>query len=624
MTTMVTEDSTKRPSPDEFFNSDDLWHASAPRKVAIDCRKGEDGEGWQRWRDHLTTRGQPRPLRKLLPGKGSPLLWNLPDELSDSQTEQLVARLWSLCAAKTIKDKSGKVKTNGAKGVVADSGRKTPWQEQLAQWLADLQHVGPAAPQWAHAYECLALAHALPALSAQLSADLWWRLLEHLVAGARASDQPPSEDTPLLSQLVSGELPLTLAYTFPEINACCGLLAGAQQALSQSLVDLLDGEGLPRAVDLPVLRPLLACWTRCLSIGERLDGGCWDDDAEVQYQWLVRQALRMARGDGSQVFTHGSAGRWCPPLFQAMLELGGDGEDYAAASEALPNQDESDDQPPEPAVNSEWSELAILRSNWLRRSELLAVAYHGPHVQIELNCDRRMLLAGKWEAELKVDDQAIREPEEWEEVCWVSDEDVDYLELEAELSHGVRIQRQILLARTEHFLYLADCVLDIPGAKTRYVGRLPLASDVSLEPEEETREASLICEKPRGLVLPLALPEWRSDPRHGTFTVNDNHIELRQETSAESLCCPLFIDLKPRRAAGRCTWRQLTVAESLKRQPPSVAVGYRVQCGKDQWLIYRSLAKPANRTLIGQNFSSECVVGRFTKNGTVEELLEIE
>jgi hypothetical protein len=72
------------------------------------------------------------------------------------------------------------------------------------------------------------------------------------------------------------------------------------------------------------------------------------------------------------------------------------------------------------------------------------------------------------------------------------------------------------------------------------------------------------------------------------------------------------------------TWRQLTVGESLNVVSRDVAAGYRVQIGKSQWLIYRSLGTRGNRTVLGQNFSSEFVVARFRPDGTAEKLLEIE
>ena len=59
-------------------------------------------------------------------------------------------------------------------------------------------------------------------------------------------------------------------------------------------------------------------------------------------------------------------------------------------------------------------------------------------------------------------------------------------------------------------------------------------------------------------------------------------------------------------------------------QPADVAVGYRVAVGRKQWLVYRSLAEPGNRTLLGHNLISETLVARFHRNGRVEQLIEVE
>jgi hypothetical protein len=49
-----------------------------------------------------------------------------------------------------------------------------------------------------------------------------------------------------------------------------------------------------------------------------------------------------------------------------------------------------------------------------------------------------------------------------------------------------------------------------------------------------------------------------------------------------------------------------------------------VQIGRLQWLVYRSLAQPAVRTVLGKNLLSEFLVGRFLSDGKVDTLLEIE
>jgi hypothetical protein len=43
-----------------------------------------------------------------------------------------------------------------------------------------------------------------------------------------------------------------------------------------------------------------------------------------------------------------------------------------------------------------------------------------------------------------------------------------------------------------------------------------------------------------------------------------------------------------------------------------------------QWLIYRSLSKRGNRSVLGQNFCNDFYMGRFGVDGECHELIEIE
>ena len=53
---------------------------------------------------------------------------------------------------------------------------------------------------------------------------------------------------------------------------------------------------------------------------------------------------------------------------------------------------------------------------------------------------------------------------DWEEVCWLSDKDVDYLEVEIALGPHVRVKHHMMLAREDNFLFWADAILaDEPG-----------------------------------------------------------------------------------------------------------------------------------------------------------------
>jgi len=182
----------------------------------------------------------------------------------------------------------------------------------------------------------------------------------------------------------------------------------------------------------------------------------------------------------------------------------------------------------------------------------------------------------------------------------------------------------MLLAREDYFLFVADAVLGNRPARLEYRGCLPLREPVTLDPAKETWEGSIRGRWGRVRVLPLALPEWRVGTRVGSLLHTERGLELCQSVCGSSLFAPLFFDLKPRRMTRPLTWRQLTVAENRRIQPPDVAVGYRVMVGKDQWLIYRSLAEVGNRTLLGHNLSNELLVARFDREGEVEPLVEIE
>ncbi len=234
--------------------------------------------------------------------------------------------------------------------------------------------------------------------------------------------------------------------------------------------------------------------------------------------------------------------------------------------------------------------------------------------------------SGAWDLEVRCDGQPAEPRAAWEELLSLSDAKVDYLELELRLSAGLKVQRHILLAREDRFLLLADAVLGRRPARLDYQGCLPLGPGIEFQPARETREGFLVGSgaKRRALAIPLALPEWRSDRGGGSLRGTDRGLELCQSARGRALWAPLWLDLKPRRIARPLTWRQLTVAEHSVIQPPEVAVGYRVQLGREQWLVYRALTSRGNRTLLGHNLATETLVARFRADGQVEPLVEIE
>ncbi|MEX0937707.1 MAG: hypothetical protein WDZ59_07580 [Pirellulales bacterium] len=583
-----------------------LWHTSAPQQVSA-CRAGESGPGWDAWIAHLAARKSPAPLEGLLPGRTSPLLWNLPEVEGELAGDPLVAAL------------------------LASGKRKRPERtlaEQLAPWSLES---ASAPPTLELAVQMLAVCHALPRLAGPVSPELWWELLDVLLQIAEDAAAVDLAADPLIAQLWGGELPWTLGYLFPEINACRKAAAEGRRRLSEGLIELTDGEGLIEARHLERLRPLMACWTRCRAMAEAASSSCYTQVAESQFEWAVTQMLRLARADGSQLLSGDAAGAWNAALFEAALRYGGSAADRTAARESLPRsfarsiKGKASRELPDPAVESEWSAAAVLRPDWSAGASRLAVNYGDARLLLELECGGETVLAGEWGIDLAIGGRRFEPVNSWEQLCWVSDEEVDYLELEIDLGDAARVQRQLLLAREDGLLYLADNIRVEPSAsEIEYTGTLPLGPTVEWRPEEDTREGYLSGRQPRALVMPLALPEWRTDPRGGTLGVEDGRLRLHQHLTGQNLSAPLLFDLNRRRSARQRTWRQLTVAESLEVVSRDTAVGYRAQCGSDQWLIYRAMSGLGNRTVLGQNLATEFLFGRFSTSGDVEELIEIE
>jgi hypothetical protein len=365
-------------------------------------------------------------------------------------------------------------------------------------------------------------------------------------------------------------------------------------------------------------------------MGGQFAKNCWTAEAENQYRWVLRAAMRLTRHDGSQVLSQSAGGAWCKDLFDAALQLAGDEDDRDIARVALPGVKKSKAKRiplmslPDPATHSEWSAVSILRAGWPRKEPRLTAVWPGKQVDIELDSGSDILWSGRWELEVRCDGRPLEPQSEWEEVCWYSDDEVDYLELEISLGEQARVQRHMLLAREDRVLLVADAILGRERSKFEYRGVLPLAGAIRFQPASDTREGLLIGKKPRALVLPLALPEWRCDPRGGTLAATGRGLELTQSCEGSALFAPLFLDLDNRRLKRAFTWRPLTIAENRRTLARDEAAGYRVMIGKDQWLVYRTLGEAGNRTLLGHNLVSQMLVARFSTEGEVDPLVEIE
>ncbi len=609
------------------------------RQTMIDPHPPESlPDAWKGWRERLSQRKRHVPAWAVLETSKVPLAWGVA-ALEEGQHD------WLAQLARAAR---------GKKCTLDLAGEAESWTRDAGDFPA-----GAETLPWP-LFEALAWAYALPALAEVLEGPQWWKLWRELMH--IAAETHPSLDmvgAPLAYQLAAGELPLVLAYQFPELAACRALAPAARDAQSLSLEELLDGEGLTKGVHLRFLRPLMASWTRVLALGRARGEAPWTEEAEGQFRWLVRQALRLTLIDGSQVLDESAAApslKSVCELFDTALDLGGDAADRRAAETLFKGKERKTlgkkqgkkigGKPKliEPSLHSEWSEVSVLRNDWSADGAALALRHDLPSMLLDLRVAGQPILAGEWQAEVRLNGHALAFEGPWEPVCWQTDADGTYVEFLADLAGGVKLGRQIFLARKDGILFLADAVLaadaegghgsngssnGAAGPHIEYRARLPLAA-VEIESAEKTRELTLLAGRERVRVVPMGLGEWRTDRRWGRLETppSDNGaarvLELSQHTPGKSLYVPMMFDLKRKRTKTFVTWRQLTVAEQRTILHSDVAVGYRVKFDQEQWFAYRALGQPANRTVLGQNLVSEFLLARFGDDGETTPLVEIE
>jgi hypothetical protein len=481
------------------------------------------------------------------------------------------------------------------------------------------------------ATECLAWCVALPRLPQALDAQLWWSLAVRLTAIAT----DPTTSEPLTAQLLHVELPLALAYVLPELESCQTLVAVARDVRDQAEAAMLDGRGRLLCDHLPILRPLLACWTRSGVIERAIDGTSRNSARRgggKQFAGLLEFALQLSRPNGQSVFSPLASSRWNADFLKTATKLAVDHPEVKrilrlVEQGATSGRSASGIRKDQPASSfeSESAGVAVLRPDWSRTAPRLAVAYGSRQVMLELNAGGQCLWSGEWGLQVRFNGRPREVLGNWESIAWEREDGCDYLELEIHLEDEIVVQRHIVLARSAGFLFMADAVLGIQQGTLEYRGSLPLIGCSTFKGAIETREGSLIVgHRPRARVLPLALDEWRSAPARGSLHLGSTGLELTQTAEAQALLAPLFVDLNATRLRREATWRQLTVGQKREIVPREEAVGYRVQVGKLQWLIYRSLAAPEVRTVLGSNLLHEFMVGEFQADGGVEMLLEIE
>lgn len=500
--------------------------------------------------------------------------------------------------------------------------------------------------------ELLAGLELLTRFPTQLPAALLPDLFERTATAARAycTDAAAAGHTPTdgpvdAALLLNSEIPFLAGLLFQGIQGPWPTRKSLQKQFRYALDESCDSDGTPHATVLPRLAWLLAplirgsLWAECFRDGANGPAGdLWSPDARSLLKSLIEQSIGLARADGRlahaldemsaslRILTVGAQLVGIGPkdvpggLLQGLLEPRSLKKTTSAPRMAMSSS------------QSDWSMVAAMRSDWSAAGDLCTVAHHQPHPQLELSGLGRPLLAGAWGLQLQVGQPAVELADEWSAVCWNSDEDGDFLELQMQGPKKLFVERFAMLSRQDRFLVLSESVRGARGLKAEphaaitAVTRLSLAAGLSWAIDQHKREFSILQGTKRvARCFPLALPMEKLYGTPHRYEIDGQTLMLTWSTPADGFVAPLVIDWHPDRLKSATQWRSLTVTENGRVVSPDVASGYRLRAGDLQLLVYRSLKEAElPRALLGHHTNRETVIARVTKTGDVEPLLLVE
>lgn len=490
-------------------------------------------------------------------------------------------------------------------------------------------------------------AHAALAVSA-----LAWNIPDHAkragndwlsqwlqAASDRCAQYKPDLEEPVICHLVfQCELPLLIGVATSASKRTA--LAEASKAMD-NLAEYLECSQESPASWLvhgaTYLRASLACVLRCRILANSLGLRKWYPPQQKALANLLKHAARWSRPNGTQLLAagHKSPKAKCvwdaltkqtrrPKSMRWAMSLSGIGEE--SRSKVLPKARAA--SLPELTFYSENASGVCMRSDWRHKGGHVAVDFSDTEICIEaLGAKGQSIIAGDWRAQVELNGQAQLQLDEWGELCWFSDDDVDYLELEARFGKHARIQRQAALFREERLLLLADTLLCDKKGDWCVRSHIPLDVDAQFSPAKKSHEGFItLPDGNKCLTLPLFLPEWRRQPAAGSLTTQEQNIVAQHSCSdSQRLYMPTLISLCGSHATKPFTWRQLTIGEELRIVGGDEACAYRAQIDRDQWLIYRTLAPAARRTVLGMHTLADFYAGRFDPDdGAVDAIVEVD
>ncbi len=449
--------------------------------------------------------------------------------------------------------------------------------------------------------------------------------------------KPDLEEAVLCHLVLQCEMPLLIGVaTSASKRVAVAEASRAMDNLAEYLERGADDPGPWLVHGGAFLRASLASVVRSRVLANSLGLRKWYPPQQAALVSLLEHAARWSRPDGTTMLGARRVAAKSPAVWQALRDqskrpkqlqvanaLTGIGETTRknALAKAKPHK------LPALTNHSEDASNAIMRSDWRHKGGQVAIDYSEHAIRLEaLGPKGKGVLSGDWTVEVHLDGQSQMQLSDWEQICWFSDADADYIELEAQFGESARVQRQAVLFRDSRLLLLSETLHGGHAGDWKILSRIPMAAETDVESPSKMTELLINTESARCLALPLFLPEWRGQSTSDSFECEDRCLIASVSTGGKQRAyAPVLVSLCGSHADDKYTWRRLTVGEDLRLVGHDEAVAYRVQHGDDQKVLYRTLAPPTRRTALGMHTMADFYAGSFdAESGEPSTLVEVE
>ncbi|RLS58416.1 MAG: hypothetical protein DWH94_05615 [Planctomycetota bacterium] len=449
----------------------------------------------------------------------------------------------------------------------------------------------------------------------------------------------------------SAEFVLVLSRLFHDVEACRQLESIVRQSLEEEIGRLVTSSGVVVLDGSFTVTTRVVRWARVRNLAYLTGGAVWGSETEKSWCRATIFTLRLLSPHGKLPVEFGnSRAVKTQPFLQSARSMrsGKINRTLRCMHNRSKRITRAEGKTLLPLhMHCEHSAVAVMRSSWGVGAIRVLLEYRQSSPKLEISVGDRLLLSGSWESSIQYGDRNLFIEGPWTVSCFEVEKHAAFLEISAPLSENLRLTRQLVLLPGESVVVLADAIgpdtdsenvssAVVPskngeGSVSRVVENsalvvsfsLECASRTRVEQLEETRECIGYDSKVRFVAIPLALHEWSSTCTAGELIAQSAKLMIRQRTNASRMYVPLWFDFRPSRVSAPRTWRQLTVAESMRILRRDEAACFRIQSDNRQWLLYQSLDMPNNRTALGCNMACDFLLGRLKANGIIERLIEI-